>query len=82
MTKSYIPVVKALIKIDVHVGQVNVANESKARMKCGRPVGSKDKIFEKKWAKNLDGQIKDTITLEKSFEHSPVLTNISITKVT
>jgi len=43
VTKSYIPAANALIEMDVHVGQSNIANESQLRMKRGRPTGSKDK---------------------------------------
>lgn len=44
ITKSHIPAANALAKIDVPKGsKVNiVANESKARQKRGRPIGSKD----------------------------------------
>ena len=83
VTKSYIPVINALIKIDVIVGQINTTNESKACMKRGRPIGSKDKTPRKiKGAKNQDSQIDDTVTLEESVGKSPVITNISVPKET
>ena len=47
MTKSHIPVVDALIKTEVLIGQINIANESKICMKRGRPSIPKIKIFEK-----------------------------------
>ncbi|KAL1219805.1 Retrovirus-related Pol polyprotein from transposon TNT 1-94 [Cardamine amara subsp. amara] len=43
VTKSYIPAVNAPIRIDVQEGHNQVATESKARLKRGRPLGSKDK---------------------------------------
>ena len=42
VTTSYIPAANAPVRIDVPVGQ-SVANEPKASVKRGRPVGSKDK---------------------------------------
>jgi len=43
VTKSHIPAANAPIRIDIPVGQSNIANESQTRLKRGRPVGSKDK---------------------------------------
>ncbi|KAJ9556926.1 hypothetical protein OSB04_011540 [Centaurea solstitialis] len=45
VTKSYIPVVNAPARVDVPVGQTNnkVIEESKIRLKRGRPLGSKNK---------------------------------------
>jgi hypothetical protein len=43
VTKSHVPAANAPIRIDVPNGQPLVANESKTRMKRGRPIGSKDK---------------------------------------
>ena len=40
VTKSYISTTNTLQRIDVHVRWVT--NESKIRLKCGRPIGSKD----------------------------------------
>nr|CAN82459.1 hypothetical protein VITISV_010031 [Vitis vinifera] len=40
VTKSHIPTANTLTWIDVLVGQLT--NESKIRLKCDRPVGSKD----------------------------------------
>lgn len=65
VTKLYIPTINALIKIDVPIGQVNVANESKSCIKCGKLDNYKDKNSqERKGSKNQDGQIDDTVTLE------------------
>ena len=40
VTKSYIPAANTPARIDVHVGQLT--NESKIRLKRGRPIGLKD----------------------------------------
>ena len=49
VTKSYIPAANALEKVNVQEGQPSTANESKATIKHGRPLGSKDKkILENK----------------------------------
>ncbi|XP_056694866.1 uncharacterized protein [Spinacia oleracea] len=62
VTKSHIPAVNAPVKIEVPEGQNEVANESKARQKRGRPIGSKDKNPRKrKGAMVDDGQIEDTV---------------------
>ena len=45
ITKSHIPAENVPIRIDVPKGPSTsvIANESKARLKCGRPLGSKDR---------------------------------------
>jgi len=43
VTKSHIHAANAPIRIDIPVGQSNIANESQTRVKRGRPVSSKDK---------------------------------------
>jgi len=43
VTKSHILVANAPIRIDIPVGQSNIANESQTRLKRGNPVSSKDK---------------------------------------
>jgi hypothetical protein len=52
IVKSYIPAANTPVKIEVPVGQsINTAaNESKARLKRGRPIGVKDKIPRKRKA--------------------------------
>lgn len=40
MTKSYIPITNAQIKMNVYVGQ---SNKCQPRMKCDRPTEFKDK---------------------------------------
>jgi hypothetical protein len=50
IVKSHIPTTNTLAKIEVLVGQsINTAaNEFKARLKCERPIGAKDKIPQKR----------------------------------
>jgi hypothetical protein len=50
--KSHIPAANTPAKIEVPVRQLTntAANESKVRLKCGRPIGAKDKIPRKKKA--------------------------------
>jgi hypothetical protein len=53
VTKSYILAANAPKKINVQEGQSSTANESKATIKRGRPLYSKDKNPQKrKGAKN------------------------------
>lgn len=69
MEKSHILAINALIKIDVPEGQTLVASESKARLKRGRPVDSRDKNPRKiKREKINDGQIDEAMTLKGSPE--------------
>ena len=77
VTKSHIPAVNAPIKIDVPEGQLQVASESKARLKRGRPIGSKDKNPRKrKGAMIENGQIEDNF--ERSLEETLDMTNDTI----
>ena len=50
VTKSHVPTMNAPAHIDVPKGQLEnvIANESKTRLKRGRPIGSKDLIPRKK----------------------------------
>jgi len=50
VTKSYIPAVNAPALIEIPKGQSEnaVTNESKTRLKRGRPIGSKDKNPQKR----------------------------------
>ena len=67
VTRSHIPVVNTPAKIDVPVGQNNVAaNEPYiARLKRGRPVGSKDSVPRKRKSKAYLNP--DEIALENNF---------------
>ncbi|KAL0415672.1 UNVERIFIED_CONTAM: Copia protein [Sesamum latifolium] len=68
----------APIKLDVPVGQANIINEPKARLKRGRPIGSKDKNPQRrKGAMNQDGQIEDTTP-----EESPGINNMLVPEET
>ena len=59
MTKSHIPVANTPARIDVPIGQLT--NESKIRLKCGRPVGSKDVTLWKKRTHEKLGTLEETI---------------------
>ena len=50
VTKSHVPAVNISTHIDVPEEQLEnaIANESKTRLKCDRPIGSKDLIPRKK----------------------------------
>ena len=94
ITKSHIPAENAPIRIDVPEGQPKIANETKPRLKRGRPIGSKDKNpRKKKGANNQDGQVEEAdvlgetqdITNQKTPEEVQVPENyeeISISYVT
>ncbi|GJZ88943.1 disease resistance CC-NBS-LRR class family protein [Tanacetum coccineum] len=57
----------APVKIDVPKEHSEISNESKAHLKCGRPISSKDKNpRKKKGACNQDGQVEVKETLEGS----------------
>ena len=69
VTKSQIPAANAPIRIDIPVGQSNIANESQTRLKCGRPVGSKDKNSRvRKREKRQDGLIEGVKVPKDSFD--------------
>lgn len=40
ITKSYISVANASVRVDVPIGKIVKANKSKQRLKCGRSIGS------------------------------------------
>ena len=63
VTTSYIPATNAPVRIDVPVAQ-SVANEPKASVKRGRPVGSKDKNPRKR--KGSKDQVEELMALEES----------------
>ncbi|KAJ9561391.1 hypothetical protein OSB04_006551 [Centaurea solstitialis] len=71
VTKSHVPAANAPIKIDVPEGQDNMSNESRARQKRGRPLGSNDKNpRKKKGANNQDGHIEVNETPRESPEET------------
>ncbi|KAL1223093.1 Retrovirus-related Pol polyprotein from transposon TNT 1-94 [Cardamine amara subsp. amara] len=64
VTKSYIPAVNAPIRIDVQEGHNQVATESKARLKRGRPLGSKDKNTRKsKKCAMKESEVNETLDM-------------------
>jgi len=67
VTKSHIPAVNAPAKIKIPEGSL-IANESMARLKRGRPIGSKDKNPRKqKGAKVIEnGNFEEVVVLEKT----------------
>ena len=67
VTKSHIPAVNAPIRIDVPNGQIASiqANESKARQKRGRPIGSKDKNPRKKKGQSMQVDTSEFIIPEE-----------------
>jgi hypothetical protein len=72
--KSHIPVANTLAKIEVHVGQLinTAANESKARLKCGRPIGANDKIPRKRKAQgNEIGAPEEALPTEQAMKIDP-----------
>nr|GEY37544.1 retrovirus-related Pol polyprotein from transposon TNT 1-94 [Tanacetum cinerariifolium] len=80
VTKSHIPAAAdAPVKIDVPKEHSEIANESKARLKRGRPIGSKDKNpRKKKGACNQDGQVEkdmepNEIDVDDAFANNVVL---------
>ncbi|KAJ9539329.1 hypothetical protein OSB04_032062 [Centaurea solstitialis] len=71
VTKSHVPAANAPIKIDVPEGQNDMSNESRARLKRGRPLGSKDKNpRKKKGANNQNGHIEVNETPSESPEET------------
>ena len=66
MTKSYIPAANTPARIDVPVGQLT--NESKIRLKHGRPVGSKDVTPQKRRTQEKLGTLKKVIKMIDQFK--------------
>ncbi|KAK1431618.1 hypothetical protein QVD17_08102 [Tagetes erecta] len=65
VTKSHIPAVNAPEKLSVQEGHPHIGNESSARLKRGRPIGSKDKNpRKKKGANNEDNKVEVTVMPE------------------
>ena len=57
VTKSYITAANAQVRVNVPIGQNIKANESGTRLKCGRPIGFKDKNPQKR--KGINDQDDD-----------------------
>ena len=66
VTKSHIPTANTPTRIDVPVGQLT--NESKIRLKRGRPVGSKDVTPRKRRTQEKLGTLEKTIKMIDQFK--------------
>ena len=66
MTKSHIPTANTLARINVPVGQLT--NESKIRLKRGKPVGSKDVIHWKRRTQKKLGILEEAIKMTDQFK--------------
>ncbi|KAI3821171.1 hypothetical protein L1987_08729 [Smallanthus sonchifolius] len=70
VTKSHIPAANAPLKISVPQGQSQIGNESNARLKRGRPVGSKDKNPRKKRGANNEHNQLEVMPEKESPEET------------
>jgi len=79
VTKSYIPAVNAPAQIEIPKGQSEneITNESKTRLKRGRPISSKDKNSRKrKWAdKHDDPNVKECVSEERQNKTNQKMKN-------
>ena len=66
VTKSHIPTVNIPTRIDVPIGQLT--NESKIRLKRGRPVNSKDVTHRKRKTQEKLGTLEDVIKMTDQFK--------------
>ena len=73
VTKSYIPAVNAPARIEIPKGQSEneVTNESKVRLKRGRPIGSKDKNPRKKKGTEKQDALNITKSVPKEIQSVP-----------
>ena len=73
VTKSYILAVNAPARIEIPKGQSEneVTNESKVRLKCGRPIGSKDKNPRKKKGTEKQDALNITKSVPKAIQSVP-----------
>ena len=79
MIKSHIPAANAPIRINIPKGQNQTANESKARLKRGRPIGSKDKNPRKRKGAEIGiDKTEEIITNEESPEETLDMTQKEI----
>ena len=72
VTKSHIPTANTLARIDVPVGQLT--NESKIRLKHGRPVGSKDVTPRKKRTQEKLSTLEEAIKMPDQFKINKSIT--------
>ena len=66
MTKPHIPTTNTPARIDVHVGQLT--NESKIRLKCDRPVSSKDVTPQKRRTQEKLDTLEEAIKMTDQFK--------------
>ena len=66
MTKSHISTANTLARIDVPVRQLT--NESKIRLKCDRPVSSKDVTPQKRRTQEKLDTLEETIKMSDQFK--------------
>ncbi|KAG7556749.1 Reverse transcriptase RNA-dependent DNA polymerase [Arabidopsis suecica] len=71
VTKSYIPACNAPVRIDVQKGINEVATESNARKKRGRPIGSKDKNPRESKKGAIGNEVKETIDMAAADPKEP-----------
>jgi len=80
--KSYIPAVNALPQIEISKGQSEneVINESKTRLKRGRPIGSKDKNPQKRKGadKHDDPIVKKYVSEETQNKTNQEMKNLEV----
>ena len=70
VTKSHIPVANALARINVHEGPL--ANDSKIRLKRGRPIGSKDVTPRKRRTQMRIDTLKEVHDKKKKKKRAPI----------
>ena len=79
VTVSHIPAVNAPVRMNVQEGQNQPANESKTRLKRGRPIGSKDKNPRKRKGAEIGNNETEVITTnEKSPEENMTQKEIQV----
>ncbi|KAG7583564.1 Reverse transcriptase RNA-dependent DNA polymerase [Arabidopsis suecica] len=71
VTKSYIPACNAPVRIDIQKGINEVATESNARKKRGRPIGSKDKNPRESKKGAIGNEVKETIDMAVADPKEP-----------
>ena len=67
VTMSHIRTVNAPVRMNVQEGQNQHANESKARLKHGRPIGSKDKNPRKRKGAEIGNNETEVITTNEKY---------------
>ena len=77
IVKSHIPAANTPARIEIPIRQLvnTTANESKPHLKCGRPIGVKDKIPQKR-----KGQEKQVATYKEAIPRTQVTEIIDLSK--